>query len=236
MHASTYRAQDEYPLRRLQKSLASGCDKPLKVKINDNRSTMLSVRWEPDHTRVSLHRMFLEAPTNVMDALACYLKGSEQKLAPTIKQFIETHSQELDYSQKVDRSRLLTSGKFFDLQEIYDEINAHYFQNKLRLMITWFQQPKARNRSKINLGLYQDTLRLVKINQILDRRDVPRYFISFVVYHEMLHAVCKPQVDDQGTNHIHSKEFKQQEARFHAYAQAKEWLNKHRYNLFEEGM
>lgn len=236
MQATTYRAQKDQPLRRLQKSLQNGSGKPLKVKINDNRSTMLSVRWEPDHTRVSLHRMFLEAPTNVMDALACYLKGEEQKLAPTIKQFIEHNIQELDYSRKVDRSRLLTDGKCFDLQEIYDEINAHYFDNKLRLMITWFEQPKSKNRSKINLGLYQDTLRLVKINRLLDRKDVPRYFISFVVYHEMLHAVCKPQVDEAGTNHIHSREFKQQEARFHAYAQAKDWLHRHRYHLFEEGV
>lgn len=221
-------------LRRFQKSLEDSSGKRLKLKINDNRSTMLSVRWEPDHTRVSLHRMFLQAPSNVMDALACYLKGEEKKLAPTIKKFIEEQVQDLDYSQSVDRDSLLTCGKIFDLQQIYDEINQRYFLGKLRLLVTWFQQPQSKNRSKINLGLYQDTLRLIKINRILDRRDIPRYLVSFVVYHEMLHSVCPPQVDDQGINHIHSKDFKKLEARFHAFTQAKAWLENHRCTLFDD--
>ena len=203
------------------------------MRINDNRSTMLSVRWEPDYTRVSLHRMFLQAPSNVMEALACYLRGEEKSLAPTIKKFIEESVQKLDYSHHVDRQQLYSSGKIYNLQEIYDEINEVYFNSRLRLLITWFEQPRSKNRSKVTLGLYQDTLKLIKINRILDSTDIPYYLIGFVMYHEMLHAICPPYVDDSGTNHIHNKEFKRLEARFRHYRQAKSWLKENCMTLFD---
>lgn len=225
---------EDHPLRRFQKRFENSSGKRLEVKINDNRSTMLSVRWEPDHTRVSLHRMFLQAPRNVMEALACYLRGEEKSLAPTIKQFIEENVQKLDYSHHIDRQQLHSRGRIYDLQEIYDEMNDTYFGGRLRLLITWFEQPKTKNRLKVTLGLYQDTLKLIKVNRILDSRDIPRYLISFVMYHEMLHAVCPPYVDESGTNHIHNKEFKRLEVRFKQYEQARIWLQENRIALFDD--
>lgn len=226
--------QEHFPLHHFQQTLEVSSGKRLKVKINDNRSTMLSVRWEPDYTRVSLHRMFLQAPGNVMEALACYLKGEEKSLSPSIKQFIEENIRHVDYSRTLDRKRLFAQGKVYDLAQLFTELNEEYFDKRLQLLITWFIQPKAKVRSKVNLGLYQDTLRLIKINSILDSREVPRVVLKFVVYHEMLHAVSPPYVDEQGTNRIHSKEFKLLERRFKQYEEAKQWIRTHRGMLFEE--
>ena len=64
-------------------SLEKGSEAKVQLKINNNRSTMLSVRWEPDCTKVSLHQMFLNAPTNIMQDLACYVR-QEQETSPLL--------------------------------------------------------------------------------------------------------------------------------------------------------
>src|ERR1700679_3373334 len=110
-----------------QEQLESDAGIKLHLKINDNRSTMLSVKWEPDCTKVSLHRMFLKAPLNVMQALACYLKGEHKKIAPSIKAYIENSLQNLDYSHELDLSKLQTKGQVYDLEKIYCDLNHEYF-------------------------------------------------------------------------------------------------------------
>ena len=51
----------------------------INLKINQNHSTMLSVRSEKKAVRVSLHQMFLKAPEPVVDALSRFIKGKSKK-------------------------------------------------------------------------------------------------------------------------------------------------------------
>lgn len=227
--------QTKHPLDTLQKQLETQAGRKLKVRINDNRSTMLSVCWEPDHTRVSLHRMFLKAPSNVMTALGTYLKGKNRELQPAVKAYIEECRQRLDYSHTVDQGALCHQGRVYNLQEIYDEINRDYFGGKLRLHITWFGEPRCRNRSRISFGLYHDTLKLIKINRILDKNSIPRYLVSYVIFHEMLHHVCPPFIDEDGVSRIHNEEFKRRELAYRHYHHAIQWIRENRRNLFSKG-
>lgn len=216
----------------LQKQLEDRSGMKLQLKINDNRSTMLSVKWEPDGAKVSLHRMFLEAPRNVMDALACYLNKKDKKIAPAVKAFIETKLQKLDYSHTIDRSKLYSSGNIYNLQKIYDKLNEEYFDGKLQLYITWFGKANQRNRSRFTFGLYHDPLRLIKINRMLDSPSFPEYVVSYVVYHEMVHHVRPSYFDDDGQHHIHSKEFKEMEMQFKHYDLAQKWIKQNVANFF----
>ncbi len=220
------------PLEGFHKTLEHHAGRPLKMRINDNHSTMLSVRWEPDHTRVSLHRMFLNAPTNVMEALACYLKGNNRSLTPTLKQYIEQCRQQLDYSSAINPTELSHQGRYYHLLDLYNEVNEEYFEGRVKLHITWFGQPQSRNRSRISFGLYHDTLRLIKINRVLDHPNIPRFLITYVIYHEMLHHICPPNVDGEGIHRIHNREFKQREMEFRYYQHAVEWIRQNKVNLF----
>ena len=186
----------------------------LLLKINDNRSTMLSVKWEANCAKVSLHRMFLQAPQNVMQALACYLKGQDRKLAPSIKAYIESSLQQLNYSHQLDLSKLQTKGTVYDLASIYHELNREYFDYPLGLFITWFGNGKKRPANRVTFGLFHDQLRLIKINKLLDNPRFPDYFVAYVIYHEMLHYVCPTYVDEKGVKHIHSKAFKKEKKNF----------------------
>ncbi len=204
----------------------------LKLKINDNRSTMLSVRWEPDFAKVSLHRMFLQAPQNVMQSLACYIRQEHKIISRDIKVFIEDGLKKLDYSHTLDKSKLCCIGRTFNLKDIYDEINDEYFKGKLKLSITWFGNPTQINKTRITFGLYHDQLKLIKINRILDHRIVPRYVISYVMFHEMLHYVCPAYVDEKGLHRVHSKEFKTKEACYKDFDLAQKWIKEQQANLF----
>lgn len=204
----------------------------LKLKINDNRSTMLSVRWEPDCTRVSLHRMFLQAPQNVMQSLACYIRQEDKIISRDIKVFIEDGLRNFDYSHTLDKSKLCNKGRFYDLKDLYNELNNKYFDNRLNLFITWFGKPFQRNKSRVTFGLYHDQLKLIKINRFLDNSLVPEYLVSYVIFHEMLHHIYPPYVDEKGFHRIHNKEFKENESRYEHFDLAQQWIKKHQNNLF----
>ena len=204
----------------------------LRLKINDNRSTMLSVKWDPDAPKVSLHRMFLKAPKNIMEALACYIGSKDTSMDPKMKAYIDDNLKGLDYSYQLDLRKLQTAGKNYDLKELYDDINHNYFDNELKLAITWFGQPKVVTGSKMTCGLYSDPLKLIKIHRILDHSRCPEYFVAFVIYHEMLHYCCPSHVDTKGTRHIHSKEFKKREKEFRDFERAQKWLKRHQEELF----
>ena len=202
------------------------------LTINDNRSTMLSVKWEPDCTKVSLHRMFLNAPKNVMQALACYIREEQNAIAPTVKAFIEDKIKTLDYSHQVDLSKLQHQGHVYNVQKLLDDLNSSYFKNKLKLNITWFGNPAKKNKSRITFGLYHDPLRLIKVNRMLDCQTFPNYVVSYIIYHEMLHHVCPPYVDENGINRVHNKEFKELESQFRYFDKAQDWINERKAALF----
>lgn len=206
--------------------------KKLKLRINNNRSTMLSVKWGGPDCVVSLHSFFLEAPQNVMDALACYISQEHKKIAPSIKMFIEDSLKKLDYSHQIDTSKLYMQGNVYDLQALYDQVNQEYFDNQVNVAITWYGKHSQRNYSRVTFGLYHHLLRLIKINRILDVAHVPEYLVAFVIYHEMLHVACPSYVDEKGINRIHSKEFREREVLFRDYYKAKKWIEKYLNGMF----
>lgn len=222
------------PLTVLQEKIKIHSGNKLKLKINDNRSTMLSVRWEPDCTKVSLHRIFLQAPCNVMEELSCYLAKGPSQLPKTVKAFIDVSLKKLDYTHQLDHSKLYSQGNVYNLKEIFNEINTEYFEGKVKLNITWFGKPNQRCRSRVTVGLYEDSLKLIKISKLLDSSLFPHYFISYVVYHEMLHHVCPSYVDERGLRRIHSKEFKQREALHRHYNLSQDFVRKNQNYLFAE--
>lgn len=215
-----------------QQELERNAGKKLRLKFQDNRSTMLSVKWEPECTKVSLHKMFLQAPGNVMDGLACYLKGEDSRLDPAVKAYIEDNLSKLDYSHQLDLSKLETKGTVFQLKELYQDLNCEYFESRLKLHITWFGEKRKKSRKRVTLGLFHDALRLIKINRILDNPNVPEFFIRYVIFHEMVHHTCPSYVDNEGKKHIHSREFRAAERQFKQFDSAQKWIKEHQEYLF----
>jgi predicted metal-dependent hydrolase len=118
--------------------------------------------------------------------------------------------------------KIATQGKHHDLGEIYELLNREYFQEKLSCPITWGTGRARCAVRKRTLGSYSRHTNIIRINTILDRVHVPRYFIQFVVYHEMLHADMG-LAKKNGKNSVHSKEFRARERQFRDYERALRW-------------
>lgn len=135
--------------------------------------------------------------------------------------------------QKISSCRLHTQGECYDLKSIYDQINMAYFDGKLKLKITWFGSAKRIAYRHRKLGLYCFKNKMVKIHRLLDQVHFPPYFISYVVYHEMLHSVYPPIKAKRGRYKIHHDDFKQKEMQFGEYAVAKQWENANKHLFFQ---
>jgi hypothetical protein len=115
-------------------------------------------------------------------------------------------------------------GRHFDLREIFDKLNARYFRNRLKgYRIEWGRKRRERPAIEIVFGTIQEEDRLIRIHPLLDRAFVPRWFVEYVIYHEMLHAVVRDRYTAGGKRIIHHDEFYEKERKFRWFKRAKRW-------------
>ncbi len=119
-------------------------------------------------------------------------------------------------------------GTTYNLLEIFESINEEYFKGGLSLPITWFGNPFQKVKSSRTLGSYHLETGLIRIHRLLDHPHFPPYFISWIVYHEMLHHVYPPLKRTMGGRRAHHPRFEEKERSFRYYVPAKEWEQKHR--------
>ncbi len=122
-------------------------------------------------------------------------------------------------------------GEHHDLREIFDRINEEYFEKTLDLRITWSGDKKSRPRRSIRLGSYHLKSKIIKIHRFLDQAHIPSYYVSSVVYHEMLHHVLPPKRKNRRWQ-IHHPEFNAREKQFKEHALAKDYSKLLKKRLF----
>jgi len=193
---------------------------PVSLFITDNSTSMVSVRERRKTVVVRLHRMFLDAGEEVIAEIAKFLKRRKGK-TPLLRKFLRQNSHRIKKSSP-RKTTVKTEGKYHKLDEIFDSLNNEYFGGRISSAITWGAMNPRYAVRKRTLGSYSRHVNIIRINPVLDRKNVPRYFMEFVVYHEMLHAdigLC----EKNGRRQVHSKEFKAREKLFRHYAKATAW-------------
>jgi predicted metal-dependent hydrolase len=197
--------------------------KPVILILTDNSTSMISVKETPDTISLRLHRIFLNANDEVLEEIVRFIKGKGAK-RPAIKAFIRKSKHLL----KDSPPRTVTinpKGKIYNLSDIFNSLNREYFGDSVSSAITWGKKSPRYAVRKKTLGSYQKKTNTIRINQSLDRRRIPRYFIEYIVYHEMLHAIIDAVVKN-GRRVVHSKEFKEREREYKNYDKAMEWEKK----------
>ena len=115
-------------------------------------------------------------------------------------------------------------GRVFDLRSIFDKLNAQYFRNRIRdYQIVWGRKRRQRPKAEIVFGTIQEEDRVIRIHPLLDRSLVPTWFIEYVVYHEMCHAVVPDLFDSSGRRMVHHPKFYERERKFRWFRRAKAW-------------
>jgi hypothetical protein len=212
--------------QQLEKSLRRVLGQRIVLAITDNRRTMITAGPVPGALEVRVHHMFLDADPFTQVALGRYLRYGDRAANATIGSYIEANQQRI--RPPSPRHSLRTQGKKHDLKAIFGRLNDTYFQGMVDASVTWGRAAKrpSRQRTCIKLGTYCADRKLIRIHPALDRSWVPRYFVEYVVFHEMLHHMMPMPVRD-GRRELHSSEFREREQRFRQYARAIEWERLH---------
>lgn len=211
--------------RRLRAHVPRG---EVKVTLTSNRYTMISVRRAPrghgpKSYDVRLHCMFADADPVIVKALARYVADNDRDASRVLGDFIDANADAVRGKKKPTSPVLITTGDHHDLRTIFDDLNARYFDNTIDAAITWGARTGApRRRTSVKMGSYSVEERLIRIHRSLDRGFVPRFFVEWIVFHEMLHQVHDIKVKN-GRREFHSKAFLDAEAGFDRYVEARAW-------------
>ncbi|MBN2371156.1 MAG: hypothetical protein JXO72_11790 [Vicinamibacteria bacterium] len=205
----------------LESMLSLECGRPVEIVFTENRSVLLSFRKTGKMIRLRLHRIFLHAPIDVLRALARSVRrrGLHDGV---VRRFM---NENLHHVRKSTRKLppLKTAGRFHDLRQIRDRLRDRFFGGGLKVPITWGRGIGSGRRGRLTFGSYDPVLGIIRIHPVLDRQDVPLYFIESVVYHELLHHLLGGVVDAAGRTIYHSKAFRSAEERFPWQRQALAW-------------
>jgi hypothetical protein len=112
-------------------------------------------------------------------------------------------------------------GEVYDLQEIFEQLNFRYFHGLMsRPDLGW-----SRQRSRTMLGHYDAAHNAIVLSRILDRAEVPRVAVEYVMFHEMLHL--RHPVEHRGARRcVHTPEFRAAEKQYEHLSEAKAALKK----------
>jgi len=212
----------------LERKLAAAFPGPVNLSITDNRQSIISHEIESGVLRARIHHMFLDAPPRVVDALVRYIAKGDPKASVLVGEYIEANAGRL--ARRSRQVPLVTNGKRHDLLEILADVNDRYFDGQINVLITWGHAERRGRRENprrtIKLGSYNQVDRLIRVHPAIDRNWVPRYFVAYIVYHELLHHVM-PATRGSGRRMLHPPEFLAREKEFRHYERAIGWEKGH---------
>ncbi len=192
------------------------------VVWTDNRRTVLSSLRQQGRMVVRIHRIFAAAPDDLVDAIGRYLVNGDRQASTAISRFVDANRHGI---AKAAPRNLEARGETHDLAGIFEELEREHFVGQFAgVGITWGRHghsPRRRRRS-IRLGTYSHDERVIRVHPSLDQAWVPRFFIRFIVFHEMLHHVEPARVTEARTE-FHTPAFRAREKAYPEYERSIAW-------------
>nr|WP_225412112.1 hypothetical protein [Stigmatella hybrida] len=213
--------------RVLERRLRTRLRAKVAIEIHDNTHTMLTFQRQRALWRLRLHHMFLAAPDDVLQALAEFVREGDAEASLRLDRFIERNKayiRRVSPAQMRKRLRLDPVGRHHDLGRIFERLNERYFESRISAAITYGPAPRVKGpRKSIKMGSYSADSKVIRIHPALDQPVVPRYFVEWIVFHEMLHNVYRARRGEDGRRCVHPPEFMEHERRFHDFKRAQAW-------------
>ncbi len=203
----------------------------IEVKFYPYAGLNHTIRLRSGRIYVRISDIFKSAPRDVHRALAFILVA--KLLSRRTPDVHERAYRDYAYSPQIlrasdiarrrrGRKMISTSrGRVYDLEKIFSRLNRLYFDKSLeKPVLTWSQR-----RTRRILGHHDPVHKTIVISKTLDGRDVPEWFVEYIVYHEMLH-IKHPARLINGRRYYHTNAFRNEEQRFPYYDQAQQWLDR----------
>ena len=191
-----------------------------------------TIRLRDGVLHVRLSDLLTEAPEPVVKVLSVVLlsKLYRRRIHPALVSTYHSYVNSSEMKRKALQSRryrgrklqLDPKGQHYDLTALFSELNREYFDSGLvAIDLGW-----SRRRSRRILGHFDPSHNSITISRIFDTPSIPEQVVSFILFHEMLHARFMTFSNFDLKNQ-HSTQFKREEKKFKWYQQSEEWLKKH---------
>ena len=188
-----------------------------------------TIRLREDVAHVRLSDVLRGAPLPVVEAAAAILLGqlyrrrAPRELRNLYREFALAQSTRRRIArlrrQRAPRIVHQPRGAVHDLAPMFAALNREYFGGTLpRPRLGWSVRPWTSQ-----FGCFDPALDQIVLNNRLDRPDVPRFAVEFILYHEMLHVKHPMRAAACGLQ-AHSAEFRAQERRFAHHVSASKFL------------
>ena len=201
---------------------------PVTVSYGRARTTPVVLRRGRGRLELRLHGFFRAAPDDVWSALAAWLRAGRRARAAgeRLDAWIQSALQALPPAPRP--SALELAGEAHDLGALSDHALATEFAldftpDRPPPAVTWGRRAPSRSRRSLRLGSFEPERQLVRVHPVLDQCGVPAWFVTYVLKHELLHAVHPPYRDAAGRWIHHGEEFREREATWPEYRDALRW-------------
>ena len=211
-----------------------GCAGPppaFRVEFYPYASLTLTIRRRDEEMIVRFSDLLQRAPMAVLEGAAAlllakiYRRRTPRALVAPYNEYAKSHRTRRRIhnmrSGRVRRAALDATGRHFDMNAMFDDLNARFFANELRRPhLGWSTRGWRQQFGSFDPGPDQ-----ILLNKRMDRPGVPRYVVEYVLYHEMLH-VKHPTRKSGCTLLSHSPEFRAEEKLFPEFDKAREALDR----------
>lgn len=183
-----------------------------------------------------------DAPAAIKEALLCWaalpnprrstrkreIRRRKRELEARVWQYVEDTFPQRSHGRRVDPARYegRTRGVLYDLREVFDTINARYFDSAVVSYVRWGESASITSYQTARDAPDGSRYNLITIAGAYDHPSVPRYAIEGIMYHEMLHIVVPPVVNG-GRRTVHGRAFRQAEKRFEHFREWCDWQRAH---------
>lgn len=190
---------------------------PCLLRIAPYRSTVIRLGRNAGGYRLSLHTELARAPAAVFRSAVrvVWRRVHRQTVDPGDRGVLE------DFCRSVPRGVVRSSrqvdpaGRHADLRTILSELLRAYWPGPERdLSIGWTVR-----RSMRKLAYCRPETGQIWVSRLLDHPEVPRFYLDFLVYHELLHMIVPP-IRRNGHCLYHHRQFRELERQFPRYPEA----------------
>ena len=202
---------------------------PIRARVYQFTSLNTTIRLREGELRVHLSDLLEGAPESVLRAIAhillakLYRKTVDRAQAARYRRFTlsEAMVRQTERIRQLRGRKKIGSpqGRRWNLDEVFDSLNARFFYGLLgRPILTWSEHSARRM-----LGHYDAAHNTIMVSRVFDNPDTPRYAIEYLLYHEMLH-LKHPVTVRRGRRCVHGPAFQADEKQFPALEQARAYL------------
>jgi len=177
---------------------------------------------------VRMHAMFAGAPPEVQRAVASWIRSGRRapRACAALDAWIAKTLGTLPVPKRVEAAE--PRGLHYDLAELARQLCAAEFAAEFPApdalpAIGWGRRGASRTRHSLRLGSFDPDTKFVRLHPVLDQTEVPEYFVRYVLFHELLHAVYPPQRDGDDRWVHHGRDFRRREHAYADYERALAW-------------